>query len=299
MLAAMRNETVQLTECGVRDGLQSLGFVLPTEDKVALVEQLIAAGVRSFDVASFVDPKRVPTMADAEELCARLPRVAGVTYAGFVPNMRALERARAARIDVAGLVVAATDSFNRNNANCTTDEALARASEIAAAADMPCIGVVSCCTHCPYEGRVAPEAVRGLANALLDAGCTAIALGETTGLATPEDMRLLLDLVLADVPVGRFGLHLHDTYGQGIANCAVGLDYGVRRFDASFAGIGGCPFAPGAAGNVASEDLIWMLQGAGFETGIDLAALAKVGMEFCDTHDVRHAAKAGRAVLAG
>jgi hydroxymethylglutaryl-CoA lyase len=292
---------VRVNEVGLRDGLQSLAVSIPTERKARLVEALIDAGVREFDVASFVDPKRVPQVADSDALMALLPRRDDVRYMGLVLNLRGVERALAAGVDRLGVLTQASETFSQRNANCSVDESLTRIAAIleARGADgPPARGYVACAVDCPYEGPVAPDWVAELAERLLELGCDEVSLGETIGTATPPAMARVLDAVLTRVPAERLGVHLHDTFGQGIANLAVCLERGVRFFDSSFAGIGGCPFAPGASGNVATEDAVYLLSGLGLESGVDMTRVAEAGAAFCREFDISVNSKAGRGLVA-
>jgi hydroxymethylglutaryl-CoA lyase len=292
---------VTVVEVGVRDGLQNLDAAIPTARKAALVEDLIEAGVREFDVASFVDPKRVPRMADSDALMALLPRREDVVYMGLAMNAKGLERALAAGVDRLSVLTQASESFSQRNANCSADESLARVAAILAARGAggpPATGYVACAVDCPYEGPQEPGRVAVLAERLLELGCDRVGLGETIGTATPPRLAALLDAVLARVPPERLSVHLHDTFGQGIANLNVALERGIRRLDASFAGIGGCPFAPGASGNVATEDALYLLDGMGLESGIDMARVAEIGAAFCAEFAIVGNSKAGRGLVA-
>lgn len=270
-------ERVTLVEVGPRDGLQNEPARVPTEVKIALVDRLSACGFTRIEVASFVDPARVPQMADGAAVLAGIHRAPGVTYAALAPNLRGYGAARAAGAGEIAIFASASESFSRRNINCTIAESLARFAPIADAARadaQPLRGYVSCVTDCPFEGAVDPEAVARVAEALIALGCCEVSLGETLGRAHPGQVAAMLDAVLESVPADRLAGHFHDTAGRALANVAVALDRGLRVFDASCGGLGGCPFAPGAAGNVATEALADRLTALGFDTGLDAARLA-------------------------
>jgi hydroxymethylglutaryl-CoA lyase len=266
---------VRVTDVGPRDGLQNEARILPTEVKVAFVRALVAAGHRDVEVTSFVRPDRVPQMADADELCRRLgPAPAGVTYGALVPNAVGLSRALAAGVGKVAVFTAATDRFNVRNINATIETSLARFVPVvkgARAAGVRVRGYVSVAVACPYDGPVAPEAVLDVVLRLEDLGCDEISVGDTIGAGTPGHVARLLEVLLPRVPAERLVLHFHDTRGMAVANVLEGLRHGIAAFDASSGGLGGCPFAPGAAGNLATEDLIFLLDGLGIAHGVDLA----------------------------
>jgi hydroxymethylglutaryl-CoA lyase len=268
---------VRVTEVGPRDGLQNEGVPVPTDAKVAFVQALVAAGLREIEVSSFVRADRVPQLSDAEDVFARLgPPPPGVTYLALVPNARGLERALAARVGKVAVFTAATESFNRRNVNATIAKSLERIAPVvlgARAAGLPVRGYVSTAFVCPYEGRTPPAQAVDVCRRLLDLGCDEIDVGDTIGAATPADVAALLDLLLPHVPVARLTLHFHDTRGTALVNVMEGLRRGVSSFDASAGGLGGCPYAPGATGNLATEDLVYLLGGLGIEHGVDLEAL--------------------------
>jgi hydroxymethylglutaryl-CoA lyase len=291
---------VHITESSPRDGLQSLSATIPTEDKVGLIRGLAGSGLRVFDAVSFVSPKAVPQMADGAEVITALRDDGDLELWGLVPNMQGLEAALAAGVTHIGVLTAASDTFNERNINATVDESMHRIRRIMG--EVP-VGVgtrgyVSTATHCPFEGEQDPDWVAHLAETLLEWGVDHVYLGETIGKATPAHIERLLDEVLKTSPVERIGIHLHDTYGQAIANTMTALERGVDKMDASAGGLGGCPYAPGATGNVATEDLLWLLDGLGVEHGLDAATLAGVAQEFCDRFGLSYNSRAGRAQLA-
>ena len=270
-------DTVTLYEMGPRDGLQNEPRLIDSAAKIRLVDLLSDCGFSHIEVTSFVSPKWVPQMADAEEVLAGIRRKPGVSYAALTPNLQGFDRALIAGADEVAVFAAASEGFSQKNINCSVAESLERFRPVlqsARTAMIPVRGYVSCVTDCPYDGPVAPEAVASLAEALRNMGCYQISLGDTIGAGTPETIGRMLDAVLARVPAGRLAGHYHDTRGRALDNIAVSLDRGLRVFDASVAGLGGCPFAPGAKGNVATEAVAAMLQVAGYETGLDLDRLA-------------------------
>lgn len=273
------NDSIRIVEVGPRDGLQNEPQPLPAATKIALIERLVAAGLRSVEATSFVSPKWVPQMADASEVLAGLKPIAGVRYPVLVPNLQGLERAMAAGVDEIAVFTAASDAFNRKNINASVAESLERLQPVvdqARAAGMQVRGYVSTVLGCPYQGAVPLADVVSVSEALLRMGCYEISLGDTIGVGTPRAARALLRAVATAVPLPQLAVHFHDTYGQALANVYACLEDGVRVVDASVGGLGGCPYAKGATGNVATEDLVYLLQGLGLETGVDLDAL-------CDT----------------
>jgi hydroxymethylglutaryl-CoA lyase len=276
---------VTIVEVGPRDGLQNEAERIPTETKVGFIDRLTAAGLPVVEATSFVHPAAVPQLADADEVFPRIRRAPGVRYPVLVPTPRGLERAIAAGADEIAVVIGATDEFNQANLRRTREAALADAATVLAAAHrrgMRTRGYVSVAFGCPYAGAVPPAATADTAARLLDQGCDDIGLGDTIGAATPADVERVLDEVLRVVPLDRLGLHAHDTRGQALANVYVALERGLTTIDSSAGGLGGCPFAgPGAAGNLATEDLVYLLDGLGIEHGVDLdgviAASAFIG----------------------
>ena len=289
-----------ITESSSRDGLQSLGAFLPTSAKSGLINDLAKTGVRSFDAVSFVSPKAVPQMADGAEVISAVERVEAMTLFGLVPNLRGLEAAVAAGVDGIGVLTAASDTFNERNINATVDESMHRIRSILLEVPehLVILGYVSTATHCPFEGEQDPDWVAHLAETLAEWGVHAVFLGETIGKATPAHVDRLLDDVLDRVPLEMVGVHFHDTYGQGVANTMAALRRGVAMMDASAGGLGGCPYAPGASGNVATEDVLYLLDGLGVEHGVDVVALAGVAQRFCADHNLTYNSAAGRALLA-
>jgi hydroxymethylglutaryl-CoA lyase len=275
---------VRIVEVGPRDGLQSEPATVPVEAKVALIEALAAAGLRTIEAGSFVSPRWVPQMATTAEVLSRLRPLAGVALPVLVPNSRGLDAALAAKVEEIAVFAAASEAFSQKNINCSIAESLGRFEPViekARSAGLRVRGYVSCVLGCPYEGEVAPAAVRSVAAALLTMGCYEISLGDTIGVGTPMKARRMVEAVAEAVPIDQLALHFHDTYGQALANILACLELGVAVLDSSVAGLGGCPYAKGASGNVATEDLIYMLHGMGIETGVDLRQLCAAGAAIC------------------
>jgi len=277
----MTDETVEIFEVGPRDGLQNEKRQIPTVEKIALVNKLSEAGFRRIEVASFVSPKWVPQMADSAEVLAGITRADGVRYAALTPNMRGLEGAIAAKADEVAIFGSASEGFSKANINATIDESLLRFAPVAEAArraGLPVRGYVSCVVECPYDGFVKPDAVAKVVAALRDMGCYEISLGDTIGRAEPVLTDAMLKRVLDEVPASMLAGHFHDTSGRALENISVALGQGVRVFDAAVGGLGGCPYAPGAAGNVATEAVLTHVEAAGFATGLDLAVLREASV---------------------
>ncbi|MSP55670.1 MAG: hydroxymethylglutaryl-CoA lyase [Myxococcales bacterium] len=268
-------------EVSPRDGLQNEATIVPTERKAELIARLVAAGVRDIEVTSFVRPRWIPQLSDAAELVSLLPQVEGVNYWGLVPNPVGLERALEARMRGVGTVLSASETHNKKNLNRTVRESLAGLEELIPVAKDEGLRVrsyISTVFGCPYEGHVAPEATLTLAERLLAAGCDELVLGDTVGMANPVQVEAMIALLLQHgVRIDQIAVHFHDTRGTALANALVALRAGVTTFDASIAGLGGCPYAPGAAGNLASEDLVQMFEAMGVSTGVDLDRLADAG----------------------
>ncbi len=269
-------EVVEIVEMGPRDGLQNEKRIIPTAEKIALVNLLSRAGFRRIEVASFVSPKWVPQMADSAEVLAGIRRAPGIRYAALTPNMTGYEAAKAAGASEVAIFASASEGFSKANLNCTIAESLERFHPVAEAAradSIPVRGYVSVVTDCPYDGPVAPGAVAKVAAALRDMGCYEVSLGDTIGQGKPETVDAMLAAVLDDLPADRLAGHFHDTAGRALINIDASLARGLRVFDAAVGGLGGCPYAPGAAGNVATERVAAHLAALGFETGLDSAVL--------------------------
>ena len=276
---------VKMVEVGPRDGLQNESEQVPTAIRIELIDRLSAAGLAVVEVGSFVSPKWVPQMAETEVVLAGIARRPGVAYPVLVPNMKGFGAARVAGADEIAVFGAASESFTRKNINCSIAESLERFAPVAAAAREAGIrvrGYVSCVLGCPFEGEIRPAAVAEVAGRLFDLGCYEVSLGDTIGTGTPGLAQAMVEAVAGRVPLGALALHFHDTYGQALANVLACLELGVATVDGSVAGLGGCPYARGASGNLASEDLLYMLDGLGIETGVDLEALLAAGRFITD-----------------
>ena len=267
---------VQIVEVGPRDGLQNEPARIPTTDKIAFVDRLAAAGHSAIEVSAFVSPKWVPQMADASDVFAGITRRPGVRYTALVPNLAGLARAREARVDEIAIFAAASETFSKRNINQTIDESLATYKAVVDAAHAEGIrvrGYLSTCFGCPFEGAVAPSKVSGIAARLFELGVYEVAISDTIGIAHPGQVPEVVGAVAAAIPLSSVALHFHDTRGTALVNVLAGLQAGVETFDASAGGLGGCPYAPGAAGNLATEDLLYMLDGLGVQTGVRLEGI--------------------------
>lgn len=294
-------EFVRLVEVGPRDGLQNEARIIPAADKIALINRLSETGLASVEATSFVSPKWVPQLADAAEVFAGIQRRPGVAYPVLVPNAQGYARARAVGAEEVAVFTAASDAFSQRNTHCSVAESLERIEPVLAQARSDGVrvrGYVSTVLGCPYQGEVPVARVVEVAGWLHRAGCYEVSLGDTIGVGTPHRARAMLEAVASEVPMPALAVHFHDTWGQALANILACLEAGVRVVDAAVAGTGGCPYARGASGNVASEDVVYLLHGLGFATGIDLEALAATGQWLSDLLGRANASKAGRAVRA-
>ncbi len=276
---------VRMVEVGPRDGLQNEAAIVPASIKIALIDRLSTAGLPAVEATSFVSAKWVPQMADAAEVMAGITRRSGTSYPVLVPNMRGFEGAAAAGAREVAVFAAASETFSRRNINCSIGESLERFQPVmsaAASAGIKVRGYISCVLGCPYEGEIAPAKVAEVAQRLTAMGCYEISLGDTIGVGTPGKAAAMIEAVAARIPRDHLAVHFHDTYGQALANILAALECGVAVIDSSVGGLGGCPYAPGAAGNVASEDVLYMLNGLGIETGVDLDALVAAGQFISD-----------------
>lgn len=277
-------ESVKIVEVGPRDGLQNEQAV-STEAKVALINQLSSCGLTHIEAGSFVSPKWVPQMADSLEVMSKITRAPNVTYAALTPNIRGFEQALDANADEVAVFTSSSEGFCQKNINCSIEESLERFRPVVAQAKdkgIPVRGYLSCIVDCPYDGPTEPVQVAKVAQALLDLGCYEVSLGDTIGTGTPVRVANMLDAVFEKVPSQQVAVHFHDTWGQALANIYQALQMGVRVVDSSVAGLGGCPYAAGASGNVATEDVVYLCQGLGIETGVDLNRLAQAGREISD-----------------
>ena len=292
---------VRIVEVGPRDGLQNEPTPVSVQARIALIEGLVDAGVRTVEAGSFVSPKWVPQMADTAAVLAGIKRKAGVRYPVLVPNLQGLEAAEAAGAKDISIFAAASESFSKKNINCSIAESLDRfrpVAERALAEERRLRGYVSCVLGCPYEGEIAPEAVARVSKALLELGCEEISLGDTIGTGTPLKAKRMIEAVARHVPMKQLAVHFHDTYGQALANILAALEMGIAVIDSSVAGLGGCPYAKGASGNVATEDVVYMLNGMGISTGVDLDRLARVGRAVLQQLGRMPASKVAQALAA-
>ncbi|HTF15369.1 MAG TPA: hydroxymethylglutaryl-CoA lyase [Burkholderiales bacterium] len=292
---------VRIVEVGPRDGLQNEPANVPTAVKIELIERLADAGLPVVEATAFVSPKWVPQMSDSAEVFAGIRKRPGVAYPVLVPNMKGFEAARAAGAEEVAVFGAASETFSRKNINCSIEQSLERFAPVVKAArarKMSVRGYISCAAGCPYEGEVKPQAVAAVAEKLYRMGCYEISLGDTIGVGTPGRIRAMIGAVAKKVPIGRLAGHYHDTYGQALANIYASLEAGVRTFDSSVAGLGGCPYAKGATGNVATEDVVYMLDGLGIETGVDLMKVLRTGQFICRALGREPSSKVARALAA-
>jgi hydroxymethylglutaryl-CoA lyase len=289
---------VRLVEVGPRDGLQNERGEVPTEVKVQLIERLADAGLPAVEATAFVSPKWVPQMADHTEVLERVRRKPGVSYPVLTPNLKGFEAARAAGATEVAIFGAASEAFSRKNINCSIAESLERFKPVAEAAKKSNVkvrGYVSCVLGCPYEGEIKPERVADVAGALYEMGCYEVSLGDTIGTGTPGKTKAMIEACARRVPIEKLAGHYHDTYGQALANIYASLETGVATFDASVAGLGGCPYAAGASGNVATEDVVYMLNGLGVRTGVDLKKLVDIGRWICGVLEREPSSKVNKA----
>lgn len=273
-------EKVQIVEAAPRDGLQNEKNLLSVEARVSLIDELAEAGLKRIEAGSFVSPEWVPQMANTADVLSKIRRIPGVNYPVLVPNLKGLEAAMAAGSEEIAIFTAASETFSQRNTNASIAESLVRlrlVADKARARSIKVRGYVSCVLGCPYEGNVDPESVAAVAGTLQEMGCYEISLGDTIGVGTPLKTQVMLNIVARRVALSQVAVHFHDTYGQALANILASLQLGVAVVDSSVAGLGGCPYAPGAAGNVATEDVVYMLNGMGIETGVDLNRLAVAG----------------------
>ena len=292
--------SVRLVEMSPRDGLQNEpGAVIDTAIKTGLIDRLADCGLNHIESASFVSPKWVPQMGDAADVMAGINRKAGVRYSALTPNLKGFENALAAGVGEVAVFGAASESFSQKNINCSIAESLERFAPVMDAAkqhSIPVRGYVSTVLGCPYEGDIAPEQVAKVAKALADMGCYEISLGDTIGVGTPLKAKRMLEAVAAEVPIEKLAAHFHDTYGQALANLYAVLEEGVSVIDASVAGLGGCPYAKGASGNVATEDVLYLLNGLGIKTGVDLDKLVTTGEWISEQLKRHNGSKVGQAL---
>lgn len=291
---------VKIIEVGPRDGLQNEKTTVPTEAKVTLIEDLADAGLSVIESGSFVSPKWVPQMADSQQVMQSITRKRHVRYTALTPNLKGLEAAILANADEIAVFGAASEGFSQKNINCSIAESLARFEplmELAKQHDIPVRGYVSCVLGCPYEGEVAKQNVVNVATELMNMGCYEISLGDTIGVGTPIKTKILLDAVLSQIPADKLAVHFHDTYGQALANILMALQMNIAAIDTSVAGLGGCPYAKGASGNVSTEDVVYMLHGMGIETGVDLPKLLSASSKIMKTLGRKNQSKVANALI--
>ena len=291
---------VRIVEVGPRDGLQSEKQIVPTAIKIDLINRLSATGLRQIESAAFVSAKWVPQMGDGAAVMTGIERKSGVVYSALTPNLKGFESALVAGVEEIAIFTAASEAFTQKNTNCTIEESFRRFEPVLAAAHAQGVrvrGYVSCVLGCPYQGEVAPQAVVDLARRLYESGCYEVSLGDTIGVGTSGRARALFELTARQVPMQKLAAHFHDTYGQALANILATLEIGVAVFDASVAGLGGCPYARGATGNVATEDVVYMLNGMEIDTGIDLGRLVDAGDFISSAIGRNNQSRAARALL--
>ena len=292
---------VKIVEVGPRDGLQNEKLLVPSETKIELIERLAEAGLRAIEATAFVSPKWVPQMGDNAAVMQGIKRRTGAVYPVLVPNLQGFDAAIQAGATEVAIFASASESFSRKNINCSITESLKRFEPIlssASALEIPVRGYVSCVVGCPHEGAIDPGQAAAVASTLFDMGCYEVSLGDTIGIGNPASIQRLIEACAQQIPITKLAGHYHDTYGMAIANIYASLQMGMSTFDASVAGLGGCPYASGASGNVATEDVVYLMHGLGIETGIDLAKLAGIGDWISGALNRPNGAKAGRAICA-
>lgn len=297
------SDFVKVVEVGPRDGLQNEPKFLPTNTKIQLINKLSETGLQSIETTSFVSPKWVPQMADNIILFTQIKRKAGISYPVLVPNLKGLDNALKAGVKEIAIFGAASETFSKKNINCSINESIQNFTAVIKQADEQNIkvrGYISCVVGCPYEGEIKPKVVVDLASLMLNLGCYEISLGDTIGVGSPRKIKKLLKELqqVSSCDMSKFALHCHDTYGQALANIYAGLEHGIRIFDSSVAGLGGCPYAAGASGNVATEDLLYLLHGQGLETGVNFNEIVEIGNYISKELNRKNQSKAGLAILA-
>ncbi|MDB4279666.1 hydroxymethylglutaryl-CoA lyase [Paraglaciecola sp.] len=295
----MLPKSVKLVEVGPRDGLQNEQGLVPLAAKVALVEQLAAAGCSVIETGSFVSPKWVPQMADSAAVFQQIKRQHNVRYTALTPNLQGMEAAIEAKADEVAIFGAASEAFSQKNINCSIVQSLERflpVIELAQKHQLPVRGYVSCVLGCPYDGYIAPQKVAEVSQLLIEMGCYEVSLGDTIGVGTPLKTQQMLDAVLNHIPEDKLAVHFHDTFGQALANILVALQQGISVVDSAVSGLGGCPYAKGASGNVATEDLVYMLDGMNIETGINLNQLTQAGLTMMQALGRQSNSKVARAI---
>lgn len=293
-------QKVTLIEVGPRDGLQNVTSFVPSAHKIELINQLSQSGLKHIEVTSFVSPKSIPQLADNHHVFSSIDKLDGVHYSVLVPNERGMLRAIESGVQEIAVFTAASELFNQRNINCSIKESLLRCEAVIQLAkdhDIRVRGYISCALGCPYEGSIEPKQVSTVAQQLLALGVDELSLGDTIGVGTPRQTLSLLDTVLKSVSLEQLAMHFHDTYGQAIANIYASLSYGVHRFDSALAGLGGCPYARGASGNVATEDVLYLMHGLGIETGVDIYTILAAGDRICTLLGLMNQSKVAKALL--
>ncbi|KAI4477762.1 hypothetical protein M0804_012590 [Polistes exclamans] len=297
------SDFIKVVEVGPRDGLQNEPKIVPTNTKIQLINKLSETGLRTIETTSFVSPKWIPQMADNIELYTQIKKNPDISYPVLVPNLKGLDNALKVGIKEIAIFGAASETFTKKNINCSIEESVTNFTAVIKQAKKQNVkvrGYISCIVGCPYEGYIDPKIVVNLSSLMLDLGCYEISLGDTIGVGTPKYIKRLLKELqkISSCDMSKFALHCHDTYGQAIANIYVGLENGIRIFDSSVAGLGGCPYAAGASGNVATEDLLYLLHGQGLETGVNINKIVEIGNYICKELNRKNQSKAGLAIFA-
>ena len=292
---------VTLIEVGPRDGLQNESVFVPTRSKIDLINALSETGLKHIEVTSFVSAKAIPQLADAEDVFRAINKPEGVHFSALVPNEKGMLKAIASGVKEIAIFTAASEQFNQHNINCSIGDSLARFEPVVAMAKAEKIRIrayISCVLGCPYEGNISPEQVVKVSNQLMNLGADEISLGDTIGVGTPKQTKALINALNANHPLTTISMHFHDTYGQAIANIYAALDCGITRFDSSVAGLGGCPYARGATGNVATEDVLYLMHGLGIETGVDIFKMVETGDKICKILGKKNQSKVANALMA-
>ncbi|KTC87585.1 MULTISPECIES: hydroxymethylglutaryl-CoA lyase [Legionella] len=294
-------QKVKIVEVGPRDGLQNESSFVPTETKVELINLLNESGLEHIEVTSFVSPKAIPQLADNEAVFTTIKKLASVHYSALVPNERGMLKALEVGVKEIAVFTAASETFNQRNINCSIAESIARFEPVLALAKAHKIRVrayISCALGCPYEGKITPQQVASVARQLLKFNVDELCLGDTIGVGTPKQTKAVIEEMLELLPISQLGMHFHDTYGQAVANIFTSLECGINRFDSSVAGLGGCPYARGATGNVATEDVLYLMHGLGIETGVDIFKIVAAGDMICKALGKKNQSKVANALLA-
>ncbi|ETN75274.1 putative hydroxymethylglutaryl-CoA lyase [Necator americanus] len=297
-----KRQPFKVVEVGARDGLQNESKIIPTEDKIALINRLSACGLKSVEATSFVSPKWVPQMGDHQEVIKKIIKFPNVSYPVLVPNLAGLENVlKNGHVKEIAVFGAASNTFSKKNVNANVEDSLKKLQEVTIAAlkeGLRVRGYVSCVIGCPYEGKISSDVVARVTEALLEAGCYEVSLGDTIGVGGAGSVSSMLDTVMRSVPPNKLAVHFHDTYGQALANVIIAIEKGIRVADSSVGGLGGCPYAKGATGNLATEDLVYMLHDLGYETGIDLDKLVETSMWICSRMGRQNTSRAANAINA-